>query len=169
MFGADPKSSKEPAKRAEASSQAERPPHATCSTDTPGSRNPRGLPCTTSQTAAVRTSTSRGVQCATSLTAENLNLPEPVHYATQNRRPCPRRGSSLHCSLPRSKRSSRRRRTILLQDSSDPRACACSYIHCVRNRCTGRSAAHRASFFFCNVYLESLLIEHFLFSDFGYV
>ena len=104
MFGADPKFSKEPATKAFRSLLSGREATACYAAAQTHTRRAESAGFTMRHlTNRLRESLNlRGLQCATSRTAENLNLPEPVHYATQKRRPSPRRGSSLHCSLPRS-------------------------------------------------------------------
>ena len=102
MFGADPKFSKEPATKAFRSLLSGREATACYAAAQTHTRRAESAGFTMRHlTNRLRESLNlRGLQCATSRTAENLNLPEPVHYATQKRRPSPRRGSSLHCSLP---------------------------------------------------------------------
>ena len=102
MFGADPKFSKEPTTKAFRSLLSGREATACYAAAQTHTRRAESAGFTMRHlTNRLRESLNlRGLQCATSRTAENLNLPEPVHYATQKRRPSPRRGSSLHCSLP---------------------------------------------------------------------
>ena len=74
---------------------------------------------------------------------ENLNLPGPVNYATQNRRPCPRMGIFFARQPPRRTGTCSQRRS--LKTRTHPRhALARAVEYTALNRCTGRSAAHRA-------------------------
>ena len=78
--------------------------------------------------------------------SRSWTFPGQCNTLRRRRRPCTRRVSSLHCSLRRGLQSPAPKAQNTGQQTLTRRACACSYIHCARNRCTGRSAAHRAFF-----------------------